>query len=326
MEAKPAPKADWLGLLLVAGTLLTFCYVGVFGRMENWFNSPRIQFATLLMVGLGSAFGLRTRKSPNPIVKLHLLTRPNVYIGGLVLTSFSVFLAGAANISLLTDNVLGFGVLTTAHLNLWLVPGLVLGSGFSYGWFRQKRGYKGLLLVGLGAFTATYALYYVETTPGTVPTDLYLPTLLRGMGTAVVFIAGGLLLTDYLAESELIDGVVFMLFARSLLGVLLFSTLFTNLADRPQTNRTAQSIRATTAIEQVVPARQSSVLPRRTGGRAARPVRNRPVQSPALLTTARQLFGYVVLAGIGVLFVLLMVDIPAPQPQPAGQSATGAVA
>jgi DHA2 family multidrug resistance protein len=301
---------DWLGFFQLTAALMLLCYVCAFGKVEDWFASPRIQGASIAGGLLGLWFVRRQLYLANPLVNLRLLRRRNVYLGCLLFLLVGIFLASSSLQSLFTSGILRFDAQTNARLNLWMIPGIVLGSVYCFWWFKRQRGFKGLFLLGFGAYTVAHALLYFLVAPGTGYLDLVLPTVLRGVGMALLFIVGGLFLTDKLDQADMIATSFFMTLTRSLLCVVVFSTLYANWSYRAQVDNTTQLAAHMDALDPQLLARMQPAM----RGAAARGLDTQTagqqalyglVVPQAILLTVRQLLGYVVWAGAGVLVLVL---------------------
>lgn len=309
-----APPTDWLAAGLLTSALLLLAYVGAFGRLEDWWASPRIQGAGLLVLVGGLGFTYRCLTQANPLVQSDILGKGQVLLSCGLFIVLGIFLTGSSLLSSVTAGVLLLNGPTNAALNLWMIPGLVLGGGYCYWWFRRQRGFKGILLLGFGAFVVSYGLLYLLIAPNTSLPDLYVPTMLRGMGMAILFVAGGVLINDKLAPADTGKVLFFQLLTRSLLGTLLFSTVFTTATYRAQVRNTTVLAQSMGALDPQVLARtQSAAQAATASGRDAVVATQQTlyglVRPQAALLASRELSGYVVWAGLGTLAFVLLVRI-----------------
>lgn len=313
MPYVPITGIDWLSFFQLNSALMLLCYVCAFGRLEDWFVSPRIQGSSIACGLLGLWFVCRQLTREQPLVNLHMLKRRNVWLGCLLFMLLGIFLASSSLQSTLTTGILRFDAPTSARLNLWMIPGILLGSAYCYYWFKFKRqrGFKGLFLLGFGAYVAAHALLYFLVAPGTGYDDLILPTFLRGLGMVLLFIVGGLFLTDKLSQAEMMATSFFMTLSRSLLCVLVFSTLFTNWSYRAQVKNASELAAHMDALDpqllaRVQPAGQAAAARGADAQVAMQQSLYALVQPQAILITVREILGYIVLAGFGVLLFVLL--------------------
>jgi DHA2 family multidrug resistance protein len=312
--AAPAPRLDWWAVGLLTGTLVLLAYVAAFGRFEDWWASPRIQAASLLALVGALGFTYRCLTQPSPLVQFDILGKGQVLLSCTLFMIMGIFLTASSLLSSVTSGVLLLNGPTNAALNLWMLPGLVLGGGYCYWWFRRERGFKGILLLGFGAFVLSYGLLYLLIAPNTSLPDLYVPTMLRGMGMAILFIAGGVLINDKLSPADTGKVLFFQMLTRSLLGTMVFSTVFATATYRAQ-------VRNTTVLAQSMDALDPQVLARtQAAAQAATAAGNNAVvatqqtlyglvRPQAALLASRELLGYVVWAGVGTLAFVLLVRI-----------------
>ena len=311
MPYMPFTGIDWLSFSQLTVTLMLLCYVCAFGRVEEWFASPRIQAASIACGLLGLWFVRRQLFADTPLVNLRMLKRRNIWLGCLLFLLLGIFLASSSIQSMFTTGILRLDAQTSARLNLWMIPGILLGSGYCFWWFKRQRGFKGLFLLGFGGYVLAHALLYGLIAPGTGYDDLILPTFLRGLGMAVIFIVGGLFLTDKLNQAEMLATLFFMTLSRSLFCVVIFSTVYSNWNYRAQVQNATQLASRMDALDPQLLARvQPAAQAAAARGMDAQPVVQESlyslVQPQAVLLTVREILGNIVLAGLGILLFILL--------------------
>jgi DHA2 family multidrug resistance protein len=311
--AAPSPHLDWWAAGLLTGALGLLAYVAAFGRYEDWWASPRIQGASLLALVGALSFTYRCLTQVSPLVQFDILGKGQVLLSCTLFMIMGLFLTASSLLSSVTSGVLLLNGPTNAILNLWMLPGLVLGGGYCYWWFRRQRGFKGILLLGFSAFVLSYGLLYLLIAPNTSLPDLYVPTMLRGMGMAILFVAGGVLINDKLSPADTGKVLFFQLLTRSLLGTMLFSAVFATATYRAQVRNTTVLAQSMDALDPQVLARTQAAAQAAAAGNngvvATQQALYGLVRPQAALLASRELLGYVVWAGVGTLAFVLLVRI-----------------
>jgi MFS transporter, DHA2 family, multidrug resistance protein len=221
----PLYQMDWMGVLLLASFMMLVNYVSVYGQVEDWFNSPSICFAFVLMPLFGLGFLLRESIVKRPALPLFLLRVRN-YVPGLVL-----FLISGINVPVIiqylyAQQVLKFELTSTLSLNLYLIPGVLMGAILSGIWYRLK--WPPLLLICLGMLTCLLynVLFYHQVTGAEGYQDFRLPSVLKGMGLVILYISLGIQTTKWMPPKYAITALGFMIIFRSFLARGLFNSGF----------------------------------------------------------------------------------------------------
>jgi DHA2 family multidrug resistance protein len=213
----PLYQMDGLGLLLLASFLMLVNYVAVYGRMENWWESEKIQAATCLMPVSFFAFLAREMRVKRPVVPFSLFKKGSFRKGLFFFLLLGIFLPSSIQ-GTFTAGVLDFENISNARLNLFLIPGVVAGAILSWLWYFFKRNTEVLLFIGLAAFVAYYYVLYTNLATGLRPEDFWFMSLLKGFGTVIMYVVIGLYTTSGFPLNKVLTAAGMMILFRSLLG------------------------------------------------------------------------------------------------------------
>lgn len=311
----PVQGIDWLSVVLLASGLMTLNYVLAFGKYEDWLSSLRIQGGWIATVILLTAFVSRQIGHAHPFLDLSVLKSRNVRVAlGLIFLMGAFFATGGIQTAL-TTTVLRFDNVTSAELSLWMLPGVLAGGMLCFFWFKYKGGFRGLLLIGFGAFIAYHLLLYFRFHPGAGDHDLWFPNALKGLGMLVLFVALGLYMANKMTMVGMINSGMLMIMFRSFIGPAVFSALYSWGMYYSQISHTQALGGRMDLLDPLVTARyQAAGLPASSMGAEAVHSRGaqallRSVQVQAVLVTGQELFGYIVLGGLAVLVLILVLPL-----------------
>lgn len=310
----PVPVAgiDWFSVFLLTAGLMTLNYVLAFSKYEDWLSSVWIQGGWMATVILLTAFVSRQIGHAHPFLDLSVLRSRNVRVAlGLIFLMGAFFATGGIQTAL-TTTVLRFDNVTSAELSLWMLPGVLAGGGLCFFWFKYKGGFRGLILIGFGAFLAYHLLMYFRFHPGAGDHDLWFPNALKGLGMLVLFVALGLYMANKMTMVGMINSGMLMILFRSFIGPAVFSALYSWGMYAGQVSHTQALAGKMDLLDPLVSARyQAARLPALSLGAEAAHTRGASallgsVQVQAVLVTGQELFGYVAAGGIAVMLLVLV--------------------
>jgi MFS transporter, DHA2 family, multidrug resistance protein len=218
----PLYQMDWTGAGLLAAALMLVNYIVTYGRVEDWLNSGRIKGALVLLPVCLLGFVLREMTVRRPLFDLRLFRRPHFWKGLLLLGGIGIFLPGSLQF-LFTDSVLHYELVRSMELNLYMIPGIAIGAIWSFFWFYYKRPPIVLFCTGLLAFVISYVLLYNQLVNDLGLGDFWLLSILKGLGTVLVYIVLGLYAVKLFPPDQLMKGIGVMVIVRSFLGTAIFS-------------------------------------------------------------------------------------------------------
>lgn len=295
--ANPLGKLDWLSFFLLSGSLMLLNYVLIFARVENYFDSVRIQGAAIGFILTMLLFIKRQLTLEKPFMNLAMLKIKNVWVSIVLIFFLGLFLAAGSIQSVLTTSVLRFSPQVNAELNLWMVPGILLGGVFCFFWYQRKLSLKYNILIGFAAFIIAHVLLFFKINPGAGLQDFYLISVLRGFGMVTLFCTIGLYMADKLDPMTMFASSVFLMIFRSFIGTAFFSAVMSYGLFHGQFENLLQLAQNIDAFNPNVAARlQASGTLGLYGA----------VQGQAMLLAARDMSVYVVEAGLVIMLVVLL--------------------
>ena len=235
LDHLPLKEIDWHSFFLVSVCFMSILYVTTYGKINNWFVSPSIVAATILIPITGWLF-IRRQLNPDrePFADLSILknrSSTSVYILSFLLMFFASF---SVLISSYTTNILRLGSDKANELYLFMLPGLAIGGILCYYFYLKAIRMAWLIFIGFACFTISIAILYFNVSPTGLYEDLYLPMFLRGMGMVILFVAFGVYGVQGLKLNQLIYNAFFMISFRSVLAPAIGSCILTNWLYRSQ--------------------------------------------------------------------------------------------
>jgi hypothetical protein len=221
----PLYQLDIPGLLLLILSLMLLNYVAVYGKVEDWFGSHTICAALFAAVLTILLFIKRELTLKRPILDFKLFKIFNVNLGLLLFFLLGFFTPGTFQSSL-TGNVLHFELIRNSELNLYLIPGILVGCILSFFWY--KKNYDGhiLFIVGFSAYALYHIMMYNQFVNDLNIADFLIPSCIKGFGQAILFISIGLYATANLPLPSTLKAVGLILVVRSFLGPGIISGLY----------------------------------------------------------------------------------------------------
>lgn len=231
----PVKEIDWLSFGLISLVLLTTIYGFTYGKTLDWFDSPTISMALLAAPCLFIWFIYRQKKRENPYLRLEVLKGWKPKVGYLYMAIVMFFSASSYLVSSYANSILKIDSVRTNELNLWLIPGFVVGAVVAFWWFRTQRfRFRMLVFCGMGCFTVYLAFLYWGITPDGKYEYLYIPTMLRGVGMMILFIAFGVFVVEDMNPRLMIYNAFFLICVRSSLAPVLSASFLSNMLYRLQ--------------------------------------------------------------------------------------------
>jgi DHA2 family multidrug resistance protein len=216
-RALPLYQMDVLGLLLLAGLLMLINYVAVYGKVEDWWESGNIMAATMLIPMILLAFITRQLIVRRPLLPFGLFKKRSFLKGLFFFFMLGIFLPSSIQ-GTFTAGVLDFETIRNAELNLYLIPGVEAAAVICFFWYYYKRNTEVLLFIGFAAFVGYYTLLYGNLSTGLGMEDFLVMSILKGFGTATLYIVLGLYMTSGFPLNIVMHAGGMMILVRSFLG------------------------------------------------------------------------------------------------------------
>lgn len=231
----PFKEMDGKSILLAASCLLFIIYIFTYGKTLDWFSSPKIVIYTIITPILLWFFFYRQNNSKKPYIKLEVLNCSKALIGYFFMIIAMFFSSSSSLIISYATSIIKIDSVHTNALNLWMLPGFILGAVVCFWWFRWQRWrFRYLISGGMFCFVVYFAILYFNIAPGGTYEMLYLPMFLRGMGMMVLFIAFGVYVVEDMNPKLMIYNAFFLITFRSALAPALSTSFYNNVLYRQQ--------------------------------------------------------------------------------------------
>lgn len=282
----PLYYIDWLSAILFAVCFMSLAYVFAFGKSQDWFSSDRMKLAFGVFVMSTVLMSVRQVTLKRPYLSFRIFEKSNVRHGLLMLFFTGMFLGLGTLQTVFCVGVLGYDYHITAEIYLLSLPGIVFGGYVGYYWFRQMMPIKFYILLGF----ASYTLYCVYMYFGMVRDFSFsmwvIPMFLRGFGMCILFISIWYYTLDKLNPTDMLAAIGLIIVWRSFVSIGLFTAFFSWL----------QYLLQWQSISNLALYMDANNLPSRDALAGLR-----TTQINAVLGATKEIFGYVIIAGIGVM-------------------------
>lgn len=286
----PLYQLDIPGLLLLVSCLLLINYVVVYGRVGNWWESETIQGATVLIPVAFLAFLVRESLVKRPLLPFGQFKKTSFLKGLLFFFLLGIFLPSSIQ-GAFTAGVLDFETIRNAELNLYLIPGVALAVVLCYFWYYYRQNTEVLLFMGFTAFVAYYIILYNNLATGLGMEDFWVMSVLKGFGTAVLYIVIGLYTTSGFPLKIVMHAGGMMVLVRSFLGSGIISGIYSYLLYAGRV-------------------RHLDILAGNTdadAGYAFKPVNYyRTMQTQASMAASKEMCGFIIIAGFIILAAIII--------------------
>lgn len=291
---RPFPffQVDFAGITLLAASMMLLNYAVVYGKVEDWFASAKIRASFWGAAFLLLLFIRRQLALKRPLFDLRLFGSPTVRRGLLYFMVLGIFLPGNFQ-SVFTGGILQYDSSTNMSLNLFMVPGILAGCILCYCWYYFKLDADFLVMAGFGSFVVYHLILYQSFSVSFSLDRFALPMMIKGFGTALTYIACGLLTTRGLKLNQVFSVAGAMILVRSFLGSGIFAAVYTYLYY-------AQRVRH---ADYIAGSRDAGDFIAKSPGKLLYPI----VQQQATLAAVKELTGWIIIAGI-VFLTLLLID------------------
>lgn len=282
----PLHYIDWLSIILFVSTFMFSAYVFSFGKQQDWLNSKNIINAS---VGAFVSFGLlviRQLTLKRPYLSFMIFKKNNVQNGLFMLLCLGMFLGTTAVQNMFSVGVLGYDQLTNARLNVLMVPGLFAAGIIAIFWFKKEKPLKMFVFSGFSAMMGYSIIMYFSMVLEFNYENWYLPMFLKGYGMCALFISVWFYTLDKLELDDMLAAIGLVLVWRTFLAVGFFSALYSWFQYQFQIESLgdlAVYMDGMTITPQNVSANMKTI------------------QLNAIIAANKKIFGYIILAGFGVL-------------------------
>ncbi|SDU17101.1 MFS transporter, DHA2 family, multidrug resistance protein [Verrucomicrobium sp. GAS474] len=226
-DLKKDEDVDWLGIALLSIGLGTLQIVLEQGEQEDWFDSSFIRNSLVISAVALFFFVRHELKTPHPAVDLRVLRHRTLAVGSLYSIVLGIGLYGAMfAVPLFTQHSLNF---TAAKTGLILIPGALASAVAMIAVNIGMKRFDPRMLIAFGAIvTVVSMLQLVDINPGTGAGALFWPLVLRGFGSAMIFMPLSIATLGSLPKIDVAAGAGFFSLTRQLgssVGIAIITTM-----------------------------------------------------------------------------------------------------
>ncbi|MEG2282314.1 MAG: MFS transporter [Rikenellaceae bacterium] len=229
----PFKDIDRISIFRISTALILIVYVCTYGKTD-WFESIDILICTIAIIPFLWLFIKRQLTIKKPYVNFSIISKKAI-VGYIFMAIVMMLSSSTSLVSSYTNSVLRLDNIHSNIINLMNIPGFILGAILCFWWFRlQIWRFRVLVFWGMACFVCYYAILYFGITPDGTYEFLYLPTMLKGMGMMILFIAFGVYAVEDMDPKLMISNAFFLVSIRSLISPVVGASLFSNLLYRLQ--------------------------------------------------------------------------------------------
>jgi DHA2 family multidrug resistance protein len=309
----PLYGIDWWGILHWTIFLFAISYLFVYGQLLDWFSSTKIILCTMISVLWGILLLFRTMTLKRPLISPAVFRLTNVSAAIVLVLLGQIFLNTTGNVlSPITSSVMHLDDLHVAALNWWITTGILAGGLFCYYWFTYLNySFRYLFAISFLALTLHHALLYFSFGYNAGEHQLYLPYALKGFGNIILFAAAGKYMTIGVPLQIFAQMLSYMAVFRNVLGNVITGCWIGNRTyqlSQDYLQKMASRMDASTTAPFFKKLTEGYIKTGLDSGQAERMASKAllfRVRNEALLLSAKELFGWITVFGILVLFGLV---------------------
>lgn len=186
----PLLGIDWIGGGLWSVFMLCFTFICVYGNFYDWWQSEEICGAAILGVVCLSINLWRATFLHHPYISFAVLKYKNVWRATAVYIVFFTLLATEHVFEYsYAGAILGFDETNLIDLNWYVFAGILAGCGFTYVTFAlRKWRYKTMTAISFSFAVIYLAYFYFLIDYGVEKEALFIPLFCRGFGSVIISI------------------------------------------------------------------------------------------------------------------------------------------
>lgn len=232
----PFKYVDWRSLLYMDFILLMIIYVCIYGKVDDWFSSSFIKGAFILVPIVLFLFFYHEKNRRFPYIDLSVLKFRKPLVSYIFMFIAMFIISSNTLINSYATTIIGVNNVKSNALNLFSIPGFIVGAIICYWWFKlQIYRFRTLIFWGMACLNLYLALIYFGIAPYGTYEYLFLPMFFRGVGMIIIFIAFGVYAVEELPLKYTVHNAFFIVCMRSTLAPVVASSFYSNMLYRKQT-------------------------------------------------------------------------------------------
>lgn len=186
----PLLGIDWIGAGLWSVFMLCFTYICVYGNFYDWWDAFEIRTATILGIVCAAINLWRASFLHHPYISFRAMKNRNVVRATIIYLVFFTLLATEHVFEhTYAANILGFDETNLIDLNWYVFAGIIAGCAFTYFTFAlRKWTYKTMTAIGFALSLVYLGYFYFLIDYGVEKEMLFIPLFFRGMASVIISI------------------------------------------------------------------------------------------------------------------------------------------
>ena len=186
----PLLGIDWIGAILWAGFMMCFTFICVYGNYFDWWEAFEIRGATFIGLVCLAINLWRATFLHHPYISFRAMTNRNVIRAtGIYLVFFTLMATEHVFEHSYAANILGFDETNLIDLNWYVFAGIIAGCGFTYFTFAlRKWRYKTMTAIAFALAIVYLAYFYFFIDYGVEKEMLFIPLFFRGAAAVIISI------------------------------------------------------------------------------------------------------------------------------------------
>jgi len=186
----PLLGIDWIGAILWAGFMMCFTFICVYGNYFDWWEAFEIRGATFIGLVCLAINLWRATFLHHPYISFRAMTNRNVIRAtGIYIVFFTLMATEHVFEHSYAANILGFDETNLIDLNWYVFAGIIAGCGFTYFTFAlRKWRYKTMTAIAFALAIVYLAYFYFFIDYGVEKEMLSIPLFFRGAAAVIISI------------------------------------------------------------------------------------------------------------------------------------------
>lgn len=186
----PLLGIDWLGALLWAGFMMCVTFICVYGSYFDWWDAVEIRCAAILGIACLGINLWRATFLHHPYISFMAMKNRNVLRAtGIYLVFFTLMATEHVFEHSYAATVLGFDETNLIDLNWYVLFGIIAGCAFTYLTFAlRKWRYKTMTAIAFALAIVYLAYFYFLIDYGVEKEMLFIPLFARGAASVIISI------------------------------------------------------------------------------------------------------------------------------------------
>lgn len=291
----PLYGIDWIGLLLWTVMLFAIVFICIYGDFYDWLDSVQIRSCIViavvsLLININRMTSIR-----HPYIDPQVFRYKKFPVVLFLFLMLCLFLTTSSVLqNAFMTSILQYDTLNAISLNWCVFAGILAGAGIVF--FRQavlKEGYKLLISVGFTLIVMyQYYMYFLLIYPDLNIESLYLPNFLKGIGHGVLYISLTIYVAKHIPFKHFFQSLCVLSFIRTSIATPLGSAILNRWMKHLQCDNWGLLSRNMDNLHEWMPDVSLMQL-------------YEEVNTQTMLTSLKELFGWICLLGTVFLVIVL---------------------